>query len=47
VVLALAAPSAMALAWEIAGALWCVAFGLYAVVYFPILTSPRPDGRPG
>ncbi|HEU4427584.1 MAG TPA: NnrS family protein, partial [Myxococcota bacterium] len=40
-------PTAMALAWDIAGALWCVAFGLFAVVYARILTSPRPDGRPG
>jgi uncharacterized protein involved in response to NO len=43
----LLAPGAMALAWEIAGALWCVAFAIFAIVYFPILTSPRPDGRPG
>jgi uncharacterized protein involved in response to NO len=47
VALPLLLPAAMALAWEIAGALWCVAFGLYFVVYVRILTSPRPDGRPG
>ncbi len=47
VAIPLLAPTAMALAWEIAGALWCLAFGLYAIVYFAILVSPRPDGRPG
>jgi uncharacterized protein involved in response to NO len=47
VAIPLIAPTAMALAWQIAGALWCLAFALYAFVYFPILTSPRPDGRPG
>jgi uncharacterized protein involved in response to NO len=47
VAIPLLAPTAMSLAWQVAGALWCLAFGLYAVVYFPILTSPRPDGKPG
>jgi uncharacterized protein involved in response to NO len=47
VALAVLSPMSLALAWEIAGALWCVAFGTYGVVYFRILTSPRPDGRPG
>jgi uncharacterized protein involved in response to NO len=31
----------------IAGALWLTAFGLYLVVYAPILARPRVDGRPG
>ena len=26
---------------------WVLAYLLYVVVYFPVLTSPRPDGRPG
>ncbi|WP_438863301.1 NnrS family protein [Neptunicella sp.] len=26
---------------------WVVAYLLYVLVYFPILTTPRPDGRPG
>ena len=26
---------------------WVLAFGLYAVLYWPILSQPRPDGRPG
>lgn len=30
-----------------AGMCWSVAFGLFLAVYAPILTSPRPDGRPG
>jgi uncharacterized protein involved in response to NO len=47
VAIPLLAPAAMALAWEIAGAAWCLAFAIYAVVYFPILTAPRPDGLPG
>lgn len=31
---------------QISGALWAVAFGLYAVRYWPVLTRPRLDGRP-
>ncbi len=30
-----------------AGALWGLAFVIYAVVYWPILSRPRPDGIPG
>jgi len=26
---------------------WCFAFGLFAVMYWPILSRPRLDGRPG
>lgn len=29
------------------GLLWSVAFGIFAVLYAPILTAPRADGRPG
>jgi uncharacterized protein involved in response to NO len=47
VALPLLTPSAMALSWQIAGALWCLAFAIFGIVYFPILTTPRPDGRPG
>lgn len=32
---------------QISGALWAMAFGLYAIRYWPILTRPRLDGRPG
>lgn len=31
----------------ISGALWTAAFVLFLVVYAPILTSPRVDGKPG
>jgi uncharacterized protein involved in response to NO len=31
----------------LAGLLWSGAFTLFVVVYFPILTRPRVDGRPG
>lgn len=26
---------------------WVLAYTLYVLVYFPVLTTPRPDGRPG
>ncbi len=29
------------------GALWIAAFLIFAVIYAPILTQPRIDGRPG
>jgi len=29
------------------GLAWAAAFGLFALRYWPILTAPRPDGRPG
>ena len=32
---------------ELSGLLWTVAFGLYAVRYWPVLTRPRLDGKPG
>jgi uncharacterized protein involved in response to NO len=30
-----------------AGTLWTVAFAILLAVYAPILTTPRPDGKPG
>lgn len=27
--------------------LWAIAFGLYAVRYWPVLTRPRLDDKPG
>ncbi len=30
-----------------AGLTWFIAFGLFCMIYWPILTSPRIDGRPG
>ena len=32
---------------QISGWLWFLAFGIYAIVYTPILCSPRPDGKSG
>ncbi len=32
---------------QISGVLWATAFGLYAVRYWPVLTRPRLDGKPG
>jgi uncharacterized protein involved in response to NO len=35
--------------WTImlAGTLWLIAFSIYGVIYTPILTGPRADGKPG
>jgi uncharacterized protein involved in response to NO len=34
--------------WIIAsGSAWALAFVIFAVVYWPVLTRPRVDGRPG
>ena len=30
-----------------AGTLWCLSFAVFFAVYFPILTRPRVDGKPG
>lgn len=32
---------------QFSGVLWAAAFGLYAVRYWPVLSQPRLDGRPG
>lgn len=32
---------------QLAGLLWAAAFGLYAVRYWPVLSRPRLDGKPG
>lgn len=47
VFLPLAAPAQTVNAVIGSGVLWSAAFGLYAVRYWPILTRPRLDGRPG
>lgn len=31
----------------LSAALWCVGFGLFVIVYWPILSRPRVDGLPG
>jgi uncharacterized protein involved in response to NO len=35
--------------WSViaSGACWCAAYAIYAVAYWPILTRPRLDGKPG
>ena len=40
-------PLAYAAVVGTAGWLWIAAFGLFAMVYTPILLRPRADGRPG
>ena len=42
-----AAPDGTAFWIEAAGVAWIAAFAIYVAVYFPILTRPRVDGRPG
>ena len=32
---------------QLSALLWAAAFGLYAIRYWPVLTRPRLDGRPG
>ncbi|MEO8080977.1 MAG: NnrS family protein [Caldimonas sp.] len=43
----LAVPQHTLLAVSCSAALWSAAFGLYALRYWPILTRPRVDGKPG
>lgn len=40
-------PSAYLAELVLSGLLWAAAFGVFTVVYLPILTSPRVDGKPG
>ena len=40
-------PGAYAMLVGASAALWCAAFALFVVVYLPILTRPRLDGKPG
>ena len=41
------APTMLQASWTLAGTLWIAAFALYCVVYAPILSTARADGRPG
>jgi uncharacterized protein involved in response to NO len=43
----LAVPGQYMAAVQVSALLWSAAFALYAVRYWPILTRPRIDGRPG
>ena len=47
VVLPLAAPGQFVNAALASALLWSAGFGLYAVRYWPVLSRPRLDGRPG
>ncbi|MCC2615053.1 NnrS family protein [Aestuariibacter halophilus] len=46
-ILVAGAPQFVSLWWQISGGLWCIGFALFVVRYWPILTRPRLDGRPG
>ena len=46
-VVPLVAPAQTVEAVLCSAALWSAGFGLYAVRYWPVLTRPRLDGRPG
>lgn len=43
----IASPNLNTTSIELSGVLWAGAFGLYAVRYWPVLTRPRLDGKPG
>ena len=47
VLVPLIAPQFYAAGILISAALWSAAFGVFSVVYYPVLTRPRLDGRPG
>ncbi len=42
-----AAPSAYQTFVMVAGLFWAAAFAIFTIVYWPILTQPRADGKPG
>ena len=43
----MASPESYLASVQLSGLLWAAAFGLYAVRYWPVLTRPRLDGKPG
>jgi uncharacterized protein involved in response to NO len=47
VALPLAAPGWTLQAVLASAALWSAGFGLYALRYWPVLSRPRLDGKPG
>jgi uncharacterized protein involved in response to NO len=47
VALPLAMPAATLAAVLGSALLWSAGFGLYAITYWPVLTRPRVDGKPG
>ncbi len=44
---ALILPTYLAESYQVSGSLWVLAYGLFVVFYWPVLTKPRIDGRPG
>ncbi|MGR5148526.1 NnrS family protein [Photobacterium alginatilyticum] len=40
-------PTLMLDGYILSAVLWAIAFAIFTVVYYPILTKPRLDGRPG
>jgi uncharacterized protein involved in response to NO len=40
-------PALYAASVQLSALLWAAAFGLYAIRYWPVLTRPRLDGKPG
>lgn len=47
VAVGLAAPSLYGQTLALSALFWATGFAIYAAAYFPILTRPRADGRPG
>ncbi len=43
----IASPGLYSVSVQLSALLWSAAFGLYAVRYWPVLTRPRLDGKPG
>ena len=43
----IASPGLYIVSMQLSAAIWAVAFGLYALRYWPVLTRPRLDGKPG
>ena len=42
-----ASPRLYMVSIQLSGLLWAAAFGFYAIRYWPVLTRPRLDGKPG
>lgn len=40
-------PSWTRWSWQLSALLWIIAFALFVLRYWPILTTPRADGKPG
>jgi len=47
VLLPIAVPAAYITGAALSGVLWSAAFAIFTVAYWPVLTQPRLDGRPG